>query len=174
MELSQEAIRLLNGLSPEQLSALIGTTTGRSPFKRRQLDDLTLLPTATDPRPTFFFDMKPRDFPPTTHSEFPKLLWRTKDGLEITVHDKEEQETKLAHGYQLRAPDSGPADPVDQLQQMFDELSVEDQQFLLNAEREYRLNLVRERLAKLPKQSAEAIMGTAKRGPGRPRKADSV
>jgi hypothetical protein len=149
------------------------TPNGRSPMKRRQLDNLLLTPTADDPRPTFYFEMTPRNNPPITHSEFPKLMWKTKDGTEITVDDKAEQLAKEQQGYGLLPPDSGPTDPIERLEQMFAELSPADQQFILNAERESRLNKVREQMATLPAESAKAIMeSAAKRGPGRPRKTD--
>src|SRR5882757_4365765 len=66
--------------------------TGRSPIKPRQLHDLRLLPTATDPRPMFIPSTEtPRDWVVGPGTPFPKLLWHRTTGEERTVHTATEQ-----------------------------------------------------------------------------------
>ena len=79
----------LNHLTPDQIASLKTQlaqtdTSGRSPIRARQLHDLRLLPTANDPRPTFFWSAEGSRDTVITHTEFGngKLMW-SEDGVEI-------------------------------------------------------------------------------------------
>ena len=81
---------MLNGTDP----------MGRSPMKPRQLHNLTLLPSATDPRPTFFWSAEsPRDTGDLSRTTlYPRLMWHGQTGEEITVEEfKAIPKDKRAH-----------------------------------------------------------------------------
>jgi len=176
----------LSNLSPDDLVYLrqaLGLPagidpTGRSPFagQNRQLHDLRLLPTATDPRPTFFWSAEtPRDDPGVTRQhEFPKLLW-SPDGVEITVNSAREQAEKEAQGYLRTDPGMISPDPLADLRAQLAALSEDDRQAILVSQKRARLGHLEEDLADLSMDTVEALVAghatlPTKRKPGRPRK----
>ena len=176
----------LSMFTPEQLQALkaqLDTMTdvsGRSPFRDRQLHDLRLLPTATDPRPTFFWSAEsPRhaiDLTKTT--PYPRLMWHADSGEEITVDSRAAEQTMTAQGFILTAPsDLPPPDPLDALRAALGQLSEADQRVILEAAQQDRKMALQAQLAALPDEQLAALLAAnagaveaPRRGPGRPRK----
>jgi hypothetical protein len=171
-------------LSPELLAQLqqaiangslnIGVDAqGRSPMRPRQLHDLRLLPTKDDPRPTFFFSAEsPRhaaDLTKTT--EFPKLMWHGDTGQEITVLSKEAQSEKVSFGYVLHAPADLVIDPMDAIQAQWDALSKEDQELLIESQKQDRIQQLKAKLSALPASQLDALLATQAAKPEPKRKA---
>jgi len=162
-------------LSQAELQELttVSDTTGRSPFRPRQLTDLRLLPRADDPRPTFYQTTEaPRDWDTTAQHEFPKLMW-SPQGTEVTIQagkDAKAEEAALeARGY-VHTP---PADqtPFDAVAREMAQLSDEDRQMVLEMQRKARMSRLEERLANLSDDELRQISGEPeKRGVGRPKK----
>jgi hypothetical protein len=156
----------------------LGNPGGRSPLRPRQLHDLRLLPTKDDPRPTFFWSATPpRDgIDLTRTTEFPKLLWHTGTGTEVTVQSAEEQAAHLSMGYTFTAPSYVAPDPMDAIRAQWDALSKEDQELLLESQKQDRITALKAKLSALPEAQLQEMLKTAgtepdqKRGPGRPRK----
>ncbi len=160
-------------LSPELLAQVqeaiatgqlvIGNPGGRSPMRPRQLHDLNILPTKDDPRPTFFWSAeKPRN-DPGVHlvHEFPKLMWAPDTGQEITVLSKEAQAEKLRFGYVLTCPLAVVLDPIEEMQKQFSLLSAEDQQAIIKATNENRIETMVDQLSKLDQSQLDAVFKIA-------------
>ncbi len=147
--------------------------TGRSPMRERQLHDLTLLPTADDPRPTFFWSAeKPRNEQIGPGTPYPRLLW-TAEGVEVTVHSPEEHRRMVTQGYQEQCPADVVIDVMEQLQSQFEALPEADKQLLIAAQRQDRIGKLQAQLADLPEDRLNALLAQSlpvKRGPGRPPK----
>jgi hypothetical protein len=133
---------------------------GRSPFRPRQLHDLTLLPTKDDPRPTFNWSADPprddggesrRTFP------YPRLLWMA-DGTEITVHSEAEHRGMVAQGYLEQAPGDVVIDQADQLRQMLEALSPADRALVVDGQRQARIKSALEALEALPRAQGDSII----------------
>jgi hypothetical protein len=74
------------------------------------------MPTATDPRPGFFWSAEtPRDFVPQTYQEFPRLMWHQETAQEITVHDRDEAMLRAKDGYGAVPPHAVVVDPMDSI-----------------------------------------------------------
>jgi len=132
---------------------------GRSPLRPRQLNNLTLAPTAEDPRPTFFWSAEsPRD-EVITHSPYPKLLW-SETGDEVTVSSVEAEAAAVARGYLTVAPAS--LKPFDALKAMLEAMSPEDRTLVLEAQQKDRLARVQAQLANLPAGELEALIAASK------------
>jgi len=157
----------ITSLSPDDLNALraalgiAGDTFGRSPVRERQLHDLTLLPTATDPRPTFFWSAeKPRNDPPQ-RAPFARLMWDGTTGREITVRSPEELATYTAKGFVLTAPGNAEApDPADAVRAALEALSPEDRKTVLMAAQTARLARVQEMAAGLSESDFEQLLAS--------------
>lgn len=141
----------------------IGNPSGRSPMKPRQLHNLTLLPTAEDPRPTFFWSaLPPRDGVDLTRTtEFPKLMWHGQTGTEIAVTSRDDQQAHLSMGYILHAPAGLVVDPMDAIRAAWDALSAEDQVLLVEAQKQDRINALRAKLSQLEPDKLEALLASA-------------
>jgi hypothetical protein len=133
---------------------------GRSPFRPRQLHDLTLLPTKDDPRPTFNWSADPprddggesrRTFP------YPRLLW-TADGTEITVHSEAEHRGMVAQGYLEQAPGDVVIDQAEQLRQMLEALSPADRALVVDGQRQARIKAALSALEELPLGEADTML----------------
>lgn len=134
------------------------TTDGRSPNRPRQLHDLRLLPTATDPRPTFFWSAEtPRDYIPTHGTEYPKLLWHQTTGVEVTVKSEED---RAAYGAEWASipPTAQPIDPLSGIQDVFAGLSEDEQALLMEAQKTDRMNRLRAKLADLSEADLERLV----------------
>lgn len=174
----------LNALTAEDLVALkarldgLTDTSGRTQANRpRQLDDLRLLPTATDARPTFFWSAEaPRNAGDLTRTtRYPMLLWHDATGEEIAVFSDAARATAEASGYVTTPPMSAPEDPMDVLAAQIDALSEEDRMALIESQRLDRIAAMREQLAAMSEEKLALLLkkaepGATKRGPGRPRK----
>lgn len=173
----------LSGFSAEQLAALkaqlnSGDGSGRSPLKPRQLHDLRLLPTADDPRPTFYFQETPRAFGDVSRgTPYPRLMWHVDTDVEITVLDLEAHQAKQAEGcWTETAPSAAPVDPMADMQAALDALTPEDRALVVAAQQKQRLDQITAQLAKLAPSTLESLLtaakdeATGKRGPGRPKK----
>lgn len=158
----------------EQLNQTAGDGSGRSPFRPRQLHDLRLLPTATDPRPTFFWSAEtPRDFVPGPPKEFPKLMWHRETGEEITVRSFAEQEAHLDL-FTLDCPAAAVQQtPSEILAEQLNDLTQAEREAILGEANRQRMAGLTERLAALSPDQLERVLAQAaepKRRPGRPRK----
>lgn len=162
-------------LNPSELAELTSSTdsSGRSPFRPRQLTDLRLMPRKDDPRPTFFATAEvPRDWNTTEQHEFPKLMW-SPAGVEVRIDagkDAKMQELALEHkGYLHTAP--ADESPLDAVEREMAQLSEEDRTMVLEMQRKARMGRLQERIADLSDEDLSKIAGpSAKRGPGRPKK----
>jgi hypothetical protein len=171
-------------LTPEELGALkaqLAQTdpTGRSPFRPRQLHDLRLLPTAKDPRPTFFWSAEsPRDAGDLTRTtEFPKLMWHVSTGEEITVYNLEQQEAKASF-YTVQPPMNAVAvevDPIEAMREALDRLTPEERAVIIQAQQDTRRAALTAKLSALSEEQLEALLSGETAAPtrnkgGRPRK----
>lgn len=159
-----ELLDALKGLTSEQLAGILAQGHGRSPIKPRQLTDLRPLPTAQDPRPTFFGVDAPRDVL-VTHSPFPRLMWHSETGQEITVFDEIEMQAK-SPVYTATPPHFKPLDPVEKLRAEFEALSDDDKAFVLEMQRKARVDAVAGQMAGLSQAQIANALGSepAKRG----------
>jgi hypothetical protein len=147
---------LLDGFTPEQIAKLRAeldsqTTTadGRSPYRPRQLHDLTLKPTADDPRPTWFMSAEPPRNAVPQRPAFRQLLWHQETGREITVKSAEELERKIREGYGLKPPQAMVLSAADRAEQLFNALSDDDKALVLEQQRQSKIARATEALAAL-------------------------
>lgn len=138
------------------------THDGRSPIRDRQLNDLRLPPRADDPRPLFIDNTYalPRDVP-VTHLPYPKLLWHKDTGKEITVKSLEEHQAKGPE-WVTTAPGSTPQSEADRIKALFDALSPEDQQMVLEQDRKARLDKIQAGLSSLSESDRALLLGMKK------------
>lgn len=158
----------LSTLTPEDLQALkarldgLTDTSGRSPFRPRQLHDLRERPTADDPRPTFFWSAdKPRnasDLSKTT--PYPRLMW-SPDGTEVTVINSAQQAQLEKSGYVVTPPANAVApNEADLIRAQLALLPAEDQRMLVQAAQQARKVALQEKLAGFTEeQLAELVAG---------------
>ena len=137
------------------------STDGRSPIRPRQLHDLRLMPTATDPRPAFFWSAEGGRDEAVTHSEFPKLLWHGETHTEITVTNRDEQQAMLAMGYVMTAPDAGVPNPELDIATAFAGLSEEEQTLILEAQSKQRQAEITAKLAALTPEALDRVLAAA-------------
>lgn len=169
-----DAQQFLNSFNPDQLAqlkAVLDTMTdvsGRSPMRPRQLHDLRLMPTANDPRPTFFWSaVSPRnavDLGRTT--AYPRLMWEASTGKEVTVGSataKPEENAAIvaaheARGYVLTPPGNAEApDPADAMRDLLEGLSEKDRELVLHGARQARLAQIQTGLLELSDEDREAL-----------------
>jgi hypothetical protein len=159
----------ISSLSSQDLNDLraalgiAGDTSGRSPQRQRQLHDLTLLPTKDDPRPTFFWSAeKPRnaaDLGRTT--PYPRLMWETTTGREITVLNATEQATYTAQGFILTPPANAEAPDQEAIvRATLLALSPDDQRTVLLATKAARLKRVQDMAAGLGDDTFDALIAS--------------
>lgn len=135
---------ILKQFTPDQLAALqqaLNTALpgGRSslyskgvhPNNPRQLMDLRKLPTATDPRPTFYWSAEETREGAST-PQYRRLMW-SPDGREITVTSEADEAAYAKKGYTLQAPPDAEADPTETIRQQLAALSEEDRRTILQA-----------------------------------------
>ncbi len=156
-----ELVDALKGLAPDQLMAILGQGHGRSPMRPRQLTDLRLLPTATDPRPTWVQDTDGREFGVITHSPYPRLLWSLETGQEITVYSEREYQEHPKELWVSTPPNQAPIDPVEHARRMFESLSIEDQLFVLENQRQAKISAVSAAMAVLSDGQQSVAMRSA-------------
>ena len=133
----------LSTFSPDQLaqlkSALDGLTpSGRSPLRPRQLHGLRPIPTADDPRPTFFWSAKsPRDGVDLTRTTpFPRLLWnKAGGGTDFGVFRLKRWRSKCHKaGCSLMAPTDMPApDPSEMVRMEWASFTDDERAMMLEA-----------------------------------------
>lgn len=140
------------------------STDGRSPLRPRQLHDLRLMPTATDPRPMFVWSAEGDRNNPVTHSEFPKLLWHAETHTEITVTSKEEEAQRLASGYVSQPMSTAPVDAVQNLSDQLAGLSDEEQKLILEAQQKIRRDALTAKLSNLSDAELDRLLAAPKRG----------
>ena len=153
-----ELIAALQALTPEQVQGLLSqNTNGRSPMKPRQLHDLRLAPTATDPRPLFIPSAEGNRDVPERHTPYPKLLWHRVTQTEITVQSEAEHRAKSAE-YADVPPNFAAADPVELARAMFDALSPEDQQVVIEQQRKAKVDAVTSQLGRMTASQQAAAL----------------
>lgn len=172
MSTPQEILNILSQLSVDQLQAILNQGHGRSPLRPRQLHDLRLPPTATDPRPTFIVTEAPRDVV-ITHSPYPALRWNETTGREITVQDAEEDQ-RLGPGWVKIPPYVAPEEPEERAARLFAELCPEDQQMVREMQAAQKRDAASAALSALSASQLQQVMSEPKRGPGRPKKDATV
>lgn len=161
---TDELLQALQALTPDQIAGLLSQQAGerRSPLRERELTDLTLLPSKDDPRPTFYQETDGREFLPIRQNPFPKLLWHTKTGQEVTVRSAREQKDLGMVGegglWTDVAPITGPVDPETQARKMFAALSPEDQEFILEHQRQMKLEAVKKMMGLLTEGQQAAVL----------------
>jgi hypothetical protein len=174
----------LSSLSPDQLAGLkaqldgLSDTTGRSPIRPRQLHDLRLLPTATDPRPLFIPSAEaPRNATDLTRTTpYPRLLFDADTGVDVTAQDAPHHRRLLAEGYVEIAPVLAPVAPLESVQAEFHALSDEDQALVLEGQRQARIAALQAKLSALPESAVTALTADKEADApkrGRPRKTAS-
>lgn len=137
------------------------STDGRSPIRPRQLHDLRLMPTATDPRPMFVWSAEGGRDEAVTHSEYPKLLWHGETHTEITVTNRDEQQAMIAMGYVLTQPDAGVPNPELDIAEALAGLSQEEQRIVMEAQSKQRQDAITARLAELSPEALERVLAAA-------------
>ncbi len=147
----------------ELLKAALLADNGRSPIKPRQLHDLRPLPSATNPRPTFFWSAKSPDdagdLSKTT--PYPCLMWEMPSGREITVMDAKAEATYTAQGFILTPPaNAEKPSPFDALKDMLEGLSEADRQLVLKGAHATRLDRMKEGILGLSDEEREALIAT--------------
>jgi hypothetical protein len=161
----------LSMFSPEQIAALKAQlnndTGGRSPIRERQLRDLRLMPTATDPRPTFFLSTEsPRDWDTTKPGAYAQLMWNKQTGDEITVHSEQE---RAAHAdqYTTEPPTSRVMTPTQMVADILQSLSPEDRALVVKAQQAKRLEAATDAMAGLTDEQLSAVMKSIQPAAGR-------
>jgi len=160
-----DAQAVLSAFSPEQIellkAALMSDVSGRSPLVPRQLHDLRPLPSATNPRPTFFWSAKSPDNVGdlTKTTPYPRLMWEQPSGREITVRDAKEQATYTAQGFILTPPaNAEKPSPFDALKDMLEGLSEADRQLVLKGAHATRLDRIKDGILELSDEDREALV----------------
>lgn len=156
-------------------SGALTSGDGRSPNRPRQLTDLRLLPTATDPRPLFLPSAEsPRDQDVTKTFPYPRLLW-SPEGEEITVYRASEHHERVNEGYSEVAPVRETVPTAVSVRDELAQLTPEERELVLEAQRQQRLRKLQDKIANLSDMDLETALLTVaqqvKRGPGRPKKA---
>lgn len=172
----------LNSFTPDQLqhlkTALDGLTAdGRSQIRERQLHDLRLAPTASDPRPTFFWSAEsPRNASDLTKTKpYPRLMWHGVTGQEITVTSKAMEQSKTAEGFVLLAPANAETlDPTEEVLRQLEQLSPEDQAVLVAAAQKDRLAAIQAQMASLSDAEMDALKASLGISDKRKRKSDAA
>jgi hypothetical protein len=154
----QELMAAIAALTPEQRAQLQAATAngGRSPEMtpfNRQLHDMKIAPSATNPRPQFFWSATP----PSSGlvgpgSLYPRLLWSAR-GDELTVYSAKEERDRVAEGYLLVAPVApGQMDPLEAL----NALPAADREMILESLRRKRIGSLQAQLETLPPSLIES------------------
>jgi hypothetical protein len=160
------------GLAPELLQAIKeaiangdidinAVANSRSPFRPRQLHNLTLLPTKDDPRPTFFWSVEgPRNDAEAgkTHP-YPRLLWHA-DGTEIRVENATEHREKVAAGYLEVAPGTVELDQAAQIRAMLEALSPADRALVIDGNKKARIQAAVDAMAAASDADVEAVLAS--------------
>ena len=161
---------LLDTFTPEQIEALRAELASvqaqdgtRSPYRNRQLDNLELKPTADDPRPTFFWSAEPPRSRKVERPPFRQLLWHGESGREITVKSEEELQRKIREGYELRPRTAVVYTAGERAEMLFNALSEDDKQMVLEQRRQSRIAKAHEALAALNDEDAATIVATPKK-----------
>lgn len=147
----RDAILKHGGLDPQ----------GRSPQRPRQLTNLNLTPTATDPRPTFFWSAEaPRDGSDTSKTTlYPRLMWHGKTGVEITVGSPKTEADRKLEGYILTPPaNAEQPEPFDVVAAQIEGLSEKDRALLSKSYQQDRLQKIQSALADLPDDQIAALL----------------
>jgi len=144
---------------------LNAVSTTRSPFRPRQLHNLTLLPTKDDPRPTFFWSVEgPRnDAEASKTHPYPRLLWHA-DGTEIRVENAGEHRAKVAEGYLEVAPGTVELDQAAQIKAMLEALSPADRALVIDGNKKARIAAAIEGMAALSDADVDAVIASLEQG----------
>jgi len=135
-------------------------TGNRSPVKERQLRDLRLMPTADDPRPTFFLSAEsPRDWDTTKPGPYQQLMWNKETGDEICVHSEAERAAH-ADAYTTIAPQSRVMTPAQAVADLLAQLSPEDRAAVIRSNAAKRLEAASMAMAALTPEQLEAVLGS--------------
>jgi len=160
----------LGSLSQDDLIALkakldgLTDVSGRSPMRPRQLSDLNLLPTATDPRPTFFWSADTlRGVDTRRTTPYPRLMWHKETGQEITVTTAAALASHTTMGYLEAPPFDIVIDPMDVLAAQLDALSEQDRAALIESQRQDRLNAIRKKLADMPEEKLAVLLAQSEK-----------
>ena len=131
---------------------------GRSPHRPRQLHDLRLMPTATDPRPMFVWSAEGDRDTPITQNEYPKLLWHGETNLEIAVRSKQEETEKVEQGFVFLPATTTAASAVEDLTAAFAGLSDDEKHLILEAQAKQRRDAITAKLAELSPEALDRLL----------------
>jgi len=116
----------------------------------RQLRDLTIKPTKTDPRPLFADTDLPPDYPDLGKSPpFRMLRWHPTTGEEVCALNQSEVNSYDHQGYVKYPPHQGPPNLVAAARDELAGLSPDDRQRVLAAVHKQKLEAIQSRLTKL-------------------------
>lgn len=150
----------------------------------RQLTDLRVMPSMHDPRPAFFPSSVLPEMEAQAAAEehaargggrYPALRWHPVDGTEVVARDAAGLADYEARGYVAYPPNAAPVSPLQQMQEALAELTPEERQMVVEAQRQSRLDAIQKKLSALSSDDLDraldgAVEAVVKRGPGRPRK----
>lgn len=135
---------------------------GRSPIRDRQLHDLRLVPTATDPRPLFLPSAEaPRDAPPYVRTTWPSLRWHKETGQEITVTN-DQQAATLGPEWVQTPPGAVALDPLAGMQDALAALTPKERDAIFANQKRLRLDKLQAALAALSDDDLAALLESAK------------
>jgi len=160
-------------LTPDLLAAIqqavadgkitLPTNTGRSPIRDRQLHDLRLLPSATDPRPLFLPSAEaPRDAAPYVRGQFPTLRWHKATGVEVCARNAKDLALYSTDEYTAIPVHLEAADPLRDAQAALDTLPVAEREVIINNAKDLKLKRIQDQLAALAGNDLETVLLAAK------------
>ncbi len=128
------------------------------PHPKRQLDDLRLMPTADDPRPSFFMSAEtPRGWDTSKPGPYAQLMWNRDTGDEITVHSEAERAAH-ADAYTTDPPMNRIVTQAQAVADLLASLSPEDRMAVIKAQQARRLEAASAAMAGLTDDQLDAVL----------------
>ncbi len=154
--------------TPEQIAEIqqlinqgLISPNGRSPIRDRQLTNLTLVPTATDPRPLFIPSAEvPRDTKPQVYTKWPSLRWKP-NGEEVRVKDALAL-AALGDGYLDYPPHLQPLDPMAGMTEALAALTEKERDVIVSTQRDLRMKKLQEQLSQMSESDLETVLASAR------------
>jgi len=155
--------------SPEQMAEIqrminegMISQTGRSPLRDRQLHDLRLVPTATDPRPLFIPSAElPRDAKPYVYTKFPSIRWHRETGAEVSVKDAKAA-AALGPEYVDYPVHLQPLDPMAGMADALAALTDKERDAITANQRDLRMAKLQEQLSQMSESDLETVLASAR------------
>ena len=155
----------MDALTPEQMQQIqrminegLISPSGRSPIRDRQLHDLRLVPTATDPRPLFVPSAEaPRDAKPYVYTKWPSLRWHKETGEERLVSNARESDA-LGADWGEEPHHMKPADPLAGVQEALAVLTESERDAIMNNQQDLRTKRLVDQVSTLSHADLETVM----------------